>query len=179
MNQRALRPEKERGSLLHKVNIAGLAMDPASNTPIILLKTEEGDQTLPIWIGLLEATSIASALQNIQFDRPMTHDLFKNLTQLLNVQINRIDICDLKDNTFYAEIHFAVEDRSFTMDARPSDAIALALRFQAPIFVDDRVMEKSRMGKDSGEVLDDSEEGKKWAEYLEQLSPEDFGKYKV
>ena len=165
--------------MLHKVNIAGLAMDPASNTPIILLKTEEGDQTLPIWIGLLEATSIASALQNIQFDRPMTHDLFKNLTQLLNVQINRIDICDLKDNTFYAEIHFAVEDRSFTMDARPSDAIALALRFQAPIFVDDRVMEKSRMGKDSGEVLDDSEEGKKWAEYLEQLSPEDFGKYKV
>jgi bifunctional DNase/RNase len=140
MNQRALRPEKETGSLLHKVNIAGLAMDPASNTPIILLKTEEGDQTLPIWIGLLEATSIASALQNIQFDRPMTHDLFKNLTQLLNVQINRIDICDLKDNTFYAEIHFAVEDRSFTMDARPSDAIALALRFQAPIFVDDRVM---------------------------------------
>lgn len=165
--------------MLHKVNIAGLAMDPASNTPIILLKTEEGDQTLPIWIGLLEATSIASALQNIQFDRPMTHDLFKNLTKILNLQINRIDICDLKDNTFYAEIHFAVEDRSFTMDARPSDAIALALRFQAPIFVDDRVMEKSRMGKDSGEVLDDSEEGKKWAEYLEQLSPEDFGKYKV
>ena len=71
--------------MLHKVNIAGLAMDPASNTPIILLKTEEGDKTLPIWIGLLEATSIASALQDIQFDRPMTHDLFKNLTQVLNV----------------------------------------------------------------------------------------------
>jgi bifunctional DNase/RNase len=165
--------------LLHKVNIAGLAMDPASNTPIILLKTEEGDQTLPIWIGLLEATSIASALQNIQFDRPMTHDLFKNLTQLLDIQINRIDICDLKDNTFFAEIHFAGGDRSFTMDARPSDAIALALRFQAPIFVDERVMEKSSMGKDAGEVIDESEEGKKWAEYLEKLSPEDFGKYKV
>ena len=165
--------------MLHKVNIAGLAMDPASNTPIILLKTEEGDKTLPIWIGLLEATSIASALQDIQFDRPMTHDLFKNLTQVLNVQVNRIDICDLKDNTFYAEIHFAAEDRSFTMDARPSDAIALALRFHAPIFVDERVMEKSRVGKATGEVLDDSEEGKKWAEYLEKLSPEDFGKYKV
>jgi bifunctional DNase/RNase len=108
------------------------------------LKTEEGDKTLPIWIGLLEATSIASALQDIQFDRPMTHDLFKNLTQMLNVHINRIDICDLKDNTFYAEIHFASEERSFTMDARPSDAIALALRFQAPIFVDERVMEKSQ-----------------------------------
>jgi bifunctional DNase/RNase len=164
--------------LLHKVNIAGLAMDPASNTPIILLKTEEGDKTLPIWIGLLEATSIASALQEIQFDRPMTHDLFKNLTQVLNVHINRIDICDLKDNTFFAEIHFASEERSFTMDARPSDAIALALRFQAPIFVDERVMEKSQVSK-SGEVLDDSEEGKKWADYLENLSPEDFGKYKV
>jgi hypothetical protein len=154
-------------------------MDPASNTPIILLKTEDGDETLPIWIGLLEATSIASALQNIQFDRPMTHDLFRNLTQLLNVQIDRIDICDLRDNTFFAEIHFATDDRSFTMDARPSDAIALALRFKAPIFVDDRVMEKSRMGKDSGEAIDDSEEGKKWAEYLEKLAPEDFGKYKV
>ncbi len=164
--------------MLHKVNIAGLAMDPASNTPIILLKTEEGDKTLPIWIGLLEATSIASALQEIQFDRPMTHDLFKNLTQVLNVHIDRIDICDLKDNTFFAEIHFASEERSFTMDARPSDAIALALRFQAPIFVDERVMEKSKVSK-SGEVLDDSEEGKKWADYLEKLSPEDFGKYKV
>jgi uncharacterized protein len=154
-------------------------MDPASNTPIILLKTEEGDKTLPIWIGLLEATSIASALQDIQFDRPMTHDLFKNLTQVLDIQINRIDICDLKDNTFYAEIHFASQDRSFTMDARPSDAIALALRFHAPIFVEERVMEKSRMGSGTGEALDDSEEGKKWAEYLEKLSPEDFGKYKV
>jgi bifunctional DNase/RNase len=153
-------------------------MDPASNTPIVLLKTEEGDKTLPIWIGLLEATSIASALQDIQFDRPMTHDLFKNLTQVLNLHINRIDICDLKDNTFFAEIHFASEERSFTMDARPSDAIALALRFHAPIFVDEQVIEKSQVGK-SGEVIDRSEEGKKWADYLEKLSPEDFGKYKV
>ena len=165
--------------MLRKVTVSGLAMDPASNTPIILLKTEEGDRTLPIWIGLLEATSIASALQDIQFDRPMTHDLFKNLTQVLNFHINRIDICDLKDNTFFAEIHFASQERSFTMDARPSDAIALALRFQAPIFVEDVVMEKSQIGKGGGEVLDDSEEGQKWAEYLDKLSPEDFGKYKV
>jgi len=165
--------------VLHKATIAGLAMDAASNTPIILLKTEDDGQTLPIWIGLLEATSIASALQEIQFDRPMTHDLFKNLTQLLNIQIDRIDICDLKENTFYAEIHFASEDSSFTMDARPSDAIALALRFKAPIFVDDRVIEKSRSGSEDGQALDNSEEGKKWAEYLEKLSPEDFGKYKV
>ena len=126
--------------MLHKANIAGLTIDPASNTPIIILKIEDGDQAIPIWIGLLEATSIASALQNVAFERPMTHDLFKNLTQMVGIQIDRIDICDLKDNTFYAEIHFAAEDRSFTMDARPSDAIALALRFQAPIFVDDRVI---------------------------------------
>jgi hypothetical protein len=154
-------------------------MDPSSNTPIILLKTEKGDKTLPIWIGLLEATSIASALQDIRFDRPMTHDLFKNLTQMLDVHINRIDICDLKENTFYAEIHFDSAERTFTMDARPSDAIALALRFQAPIFVDERVMEKSHVTTESGEAIDESEEGKKWAEYLENLSPEDFGKYKV
>lgn len=165
--------------MLQRVTISGLAMDQATNTPIILLKTEEGEQTIPIWIGLLEATSIASALQNIQFDRPMTHDLFKNLTQLLNIQVDRIDICDLKDNTFFAEIHFTSQDNTFTMDARPSDAIALALRYQAPIFVDDKVIEKSQMGKENGDALDDSEEGKKWAEYLEKLSPEDFGKYKI
>ena len=165
--------------MLHRVTISGLAMDQATNTPIILLKTEEGEQTIPIWIGLLEATSIASALQNIQFDRPMTHDLFKNLTQLLNIQVVRIDICDLKDNTFFAEIHFTSQDNTFTMDARPSDAIALALRYQAPIFIDDRVIEKSQMGRENADALDDSEEGKKWADYLEKLSPEDFGKYKI
>lgn len=165
--------------MLHRVTISGLAMDQATNTPIILLKTEEGEQTIPIWIGLLEATSIASALQNIQFDRPMTHDLFKNLTQLLNIQVVRIDICDLKDNTFFAEIHFTGQDNTFTMDARPSDAIALALRYQAPIFIEDRVIEKSQMGRENADALDDSEEGKKWADYLEKLSPEDFGKYKI
>ena len=164
--------------MLHKVTISGLAMDPASNTPIVLLKTEEGEKTLPIWIGLLEATSIAAALQEIQFDRPMTHDLFKNLTQIMDLHINRIDICDLKENTFFAEIHFVSKNGSFTMDARPSDAIALALRFKAPIFVDEQVIQKSTINQ-SSEILDESEEGKKWADYLENLSPDDFGKYKV
>ena len=164
--------------MLHRVTIAGLAMDPASNTPIVILKTEDGEKTLPIWIGLLEATSIASALQEIKFDRPMTHDLFKNLTDELNLHIDRIDICDLKDNTFFAEIHFASKEQTFTMDARPSDAIALALRFKAPIFVEEVVIEKSLAGPTS-EVVDDSDEGKKWADYLKSLSPDDFGKYKV
>jgi len=165
--------------MLHKANVAGLTMDPTSNTPIIILKTEAGDQTIPIWIGLLEATSIASVLQEIQFERPMTHDLFKNFSEHLNIRVSKVEVCDLRDNTFFALIHFDGEAQSFTLDARPSDAIAIALRFQAPIYVDEKVIEKSKRGEGGVEVLDQSEEGKKWAEYLENLSPEDFGKYKV
>jgi len=165
--------------MLHKANVAGLTMDPTSNTPIIILKTEAGDQTIPIWIGLLEATSIASVLQEIHFERPMTHDLFKNFSEHLNIRVSKVEVCDLRDNTFFALIHFDGDAQSFTLDARPSDAIAIALRFEAPIYVDEKVIEKSKRGEGDVEVLDQSEEGKKWAEYLENLSPEDFGKYKV
>jgi len=166
--------------MIYKVNIAGLAMDPASNTPIVILKTEgEEAQTIPIWIGLLEATSIASALKDITYDRPMTHDLFKNFLGIVNTEISRVEICDIRDNTYYAEISFQSGDGSFKMDARPSDAIAMALRFGAPLFVDDKVIRKSKTEDEPVEVVDESEEGKKWAEYLEKLSPEDFGKYKV
>jgi uncharacterized protein YlxP (DUF503 family) len=104
-------------------------MDPASNTPIIILKSEEHDQAIPIWIGLLEATSIASALQNIKYERPMTHDLFKNISDTLHISITKVEVCDLKDSTFYARIYFVSKDSNFDIDARPSDAIALALRF--------------------------------------------------
>jgi len=165
--------------MLHKVSVAGLTMDPASNTPIIILKADDNDQAIPIWIGLLEATSIASALQDIKFDRPMTHDLFKNFSDIMNASVTRVEVCDLKDNTFYAKIHFVAGEHSFDMDARPSDAIAIALRFDSPIYVDDRVVQKSKTGEGPSEVFDESEEGKKWAEYLEKLNPEDFGKYKV
>lgn len=165
--------------MLHKAKISGMTMDPASNTPILILKTDEGDHTIPIWIGLLEATSIASVLQNIQFERPMTHDLLKNLAVKLDVGITRVEVCDLQDNTFYALIHFGGKETSFSMDARPSDAIALALRFEAPIYIDQKVIDKSKQSENKAEVLDQSEEGKKWAEYLENLSPDDFGKYKV
>jgi bifunctional DNase/RNase len=165
--------------MLHKVSIAGLTIDPASNTPIIILKSEQTDQAMPIWIGLLEATSIASALQKIKYERPMTHDLFKNFSDLLNISISKIEVCDLKDNTFFAKIYFISEDANFEIDARPSDAIALALRFDAPIYVSDEVMQKSKIGDSEAEILDTSEEGKKWADYLESLSPEDFGKFKI
>ena len=165
--------------MLRKVNIAGLTMDPASNTPIIILKTEDDEQAVPIWIGLLEATSIASALQKIKYERPMTHDLFKNFAQALQITIERVEVCDLRENTFFARIYFAAEGRNFDMDARPSDAIALALRFEAPIYVDDTVIQHSKVREPDVEVADTSEEGKKWADYLEKLSSDDFGKYKV
>jgi bifunctional DNase/RNase len=166
--------------MLHKVSIAGMTMDTASNTPVIVLKSEEDGQTLPIWIGLLEATAIASVLQHIRFERPMTHDLFKNFTDMLNFKVSKVEVCDLKDNTFYARIYFTSEDRTFSLDARPSDAIAIALRFGAPMYVDNDVMVKSKTDENiPGEAVDKSEEGKKWAEYLEKLSPEEFGKYKI
>lgn len=165
--------------MLHEVNIASMAIDPTSNTPIIILKSVKGDQAVPIWIGLLEATSIASALRDIKFDRPMTHDLFKNFIDTLGMAVSKVEVCDLKDNTFYARIYFVSKDKSFDMDARPSDAIAIALRFGAPIYVDDKIFDKSQMVEGDYEVLNKSEDGKKWAEYLENLSPEDFGKYKV
>jgi len=165
--------------MLHKAHISGLTMDPASNNPIIMLKINEGDQIIPIWIGLLEATSIASVLQNVTFERPMTHDLFKNFLGKLQITLLKVEICDLKDKTFFARIFFSSGEETFDMDARPSDAIAIALRFGAPIFVDDKVIEKSKITDGDAEVADRSQEGKKWAEYLESLSPEDFGKYKV
>ena len=152
--------------MLHKVSIAGLTMDPASNTPIIILKSDDDEQAVPIWIGLLEATSIASALQNIKYDRPMTHDLLKNFADNLQISIVKVEVCDLKDNTFYARIYFVSKDQSFDIDARPSDAIALALRFKAPIYVEDSVMQKSKISDGEAEVVDTSEEGKKWADYL-------------
>lgn len=164
--------------MLHKASIAGLTMDPASNTPIVVLKSEKNGQSVPIWIGLLEATSIASALQDIKFDRPMTHDLFKSFVELQNTAIAGVEVVDIRDNTFYARINFISEEKTFSMDARPSDAIALALRFKAPIYMDEKVLAKSRVGEGNGkaEAVDDSEEGKKWADYLEKLSPDEFGK---
>jgi uncharacterized protein len=165
--------------MLHKMNIGGLAMDPSSNAPILILNAEDEDFSIPIWIGLLEAASIASVLQNISFDRPMTHDLFKNFILTVNSQVKRIEICDLKDNTFYAKIFCISKDGDFILDARPSDAIALALRFNAEIFVDDSVVESLKVKNGEYEIVDDSDQGKKWEKYLKDLSPEDFGKYKV
>jgi bifunctional DNase/RNase len=163
----------------HKVTISGLILDPDSNTPIMLLKSDEDGRIMPVWIGVLEAAAIAMSLKNMRFDRPMTHDLFLNFAALAGVTITSVEVCDLQENTFYAKIHCASLERLFSMDARPSDAIAIALRADVPIFVDEIVYQKSAKDTESVRAEDDSDEGKKWAEYLKNLSPDDFGKYKV
>ena len=165
-----------------EMKVAGITMDPFSNTPIVILKDTEGTNALPIWIGILEASAIVTELGDIKPPRPMTHDLMKNIIDNLEVMVTRIEVSDLKDNTFYATIHLTMVNKHLTVDARPSDAIALALRTNAPIFVSQKVLEKSRtINVDRGgkEKQDGKEEAQRWAEILESLSPEDFGKYKM
>ena len=159
--------------------ISGLTVDPLTNSPIVILKEIDGQKTLPIWIGLLEATAIASELEGIQFSRPMTHDLLKNILEMIDVKVIRIEVCDLKSNTYYALIHISYKGKEMTIDARPSDALALSLRVKAPIFVAEEVIEKSENIELKAEPEDKSEQGKKWQEILEKLNPEDFGKYKM
>lgn len=162
-----------------EMKVSGITIDPVSNAPIVILKAVDGDQALPIWIGILEATAIATELENVSLSRPMTHDLFKNFLDTLKIQISKVVVCDLKDNTFFAQIYFSFDSRSYNIDSRPSDAIALALRAGCPILVEDKVLQASRHMDGKPEAWDKSEEGKKWKEYLEKLSPDDFGKYKM
>lgn len=167
--------------MLKAVTIFSINIDPIRKIPFIILKEVGGEQTLPIWIGLLEATAIASQIEGIKSSRPMTHDLLKNIIDKTDTKVNRIEICDLRGNTYYATIHLTHGGKSIAIDSRPSDAIALALRTQAPIFVADEVLEKSMRIEAATEAApeDKSEKRKKWQDMLEQLKPEDFGKYKV
>ncbi|MCK4390338.1 MAG: bifunctional nuclease family protein [Desulfobacterales bacterium] len=165
--------------MLHEMRVSGLTIDSASNTPIVILKAVNGEYALPIWIGILEATAIATELEKVRFARPMTHDLFKNFIDVLKVKISRVEVCDLRDNTFFAQIYFSLDGQPYNIDARPSDAIALALRAECPIFVADTVVQKSKRLDREPEAWDKSEEGMKWKDYLEKLSPDDFGKYKM
>jgi len=167
--------------MLKAMTIASVNMDQVTNSPIIILKEVEGDQTLPIWIGLLEATAIASEIEGVKFSRPMTHDLLKNIMDQVDIKINKIEICDLKDNTYYALIHLTNRGKAITIDSRPSDAIAIALRARSPIFVSEEVLRKSRQidAVRGAEADDKSDQGKKWQDILEKLNPEDFGKYKM
>lgn len=162
-----------------RMKVTGLTIDPFTNMPIIILKDFEEKMALPIWIGLIEASAIATELEKIQLARPMTHDLLRNILNELDVEVNRVEVNDLADNTFYAKIYLRKDDEEIMMDARPSDAIALALRTSSPIYVDKRVMEKSRRIDLSKNFDEEKNKQQKWTEILENLSPEDFGKYKM
>jgi bifunctional DNase/RNase len=165
--------------MLTPMVVAGLTVDPLTNSPIVILKEIQGERTLPIWIGLLEATAIASELEGIKFSRPMTHDLLRNIMSEVDVKVNRVEVCDLKNNTYFALIHLTHKGKEMSIDARPSDALAISLRMGAPIFVSDEVISKSAQIDLKAEPEDKSEQGKKWQEILEKLNPEDFGKYKM
>ena len=163
-----------------EVKVFGLAMDPMTGTPIVILKDLQEKKAIPIWIGLFEASAIATQMEGIDLARPMTHDLLNGILKILDVKVLKIIINDLKNNTFFATIHILKDDVPIEVDARPSDAIALALRADAPIFVDEKIIERSTnvdfgkktadLNKCTNEELDD---------FLENLSSEDFGKYKM
>lgn len=157
------------------MTIKGLMIDPITNMPIVILKDREGDRVLPIWVGVFEANAIALQIENIATPRPMTHDLLRNILSEIDADVQRIVVCELKENTFYAMIYLDREGQTMAVDARPSDAIALALRTKAPIFVEDAVVESAK-GLDLSKDTTDSERLQKW---LEGLNPDDLGKYKM
>jgi hypothetical protein len=166
--------------MLIEMKVSGLTIDPITNTPIVILKDLQERKAIPIWIGLFEASAIATEMEKISFSRPMTHDLMNDILRILDVEITSVEICDLRNNTFFASIHLIRNGERFVVDARPSDAIALALRAKAQIFVDEKVLEKSRtidFGVKATEL--DKLEEDKLKEFLENLSPEEFGKYKM
>ena len=155
--------------------IKGLIMDPLTNSPIVILQSMEKNTLLPIWVGIFEANAIALQIERIDTPRPLTHDLIKNILMQLDANVDKIVVTDLQENTFYAVIHLRMNGDHITIDSRPSDAIALALRTDAPIFVTEEVIKNSRNISLEKENLD-SEDIKKW---LEGLDPEYLGKYKM
>jgi bifunctional DNase/RNase len=165
-------------SELVPMSIKGLMLDPVSNSPIVVLKDEEEKFFLPIWVGIFEANAIALQLENVETPRPMTHDLLKSAISQLDARVTRIVIHDLRDSTFFAQIRVLVNragsDTTLELDARPSDAIALALRTEAPIYVAQSVLDQAQT------ITSDSEDGEEQAKnWFEQLDTEDLGKYKM
>jgi bifunctional DNase/RNase len=159
-----------------EVKIRGLMMDPVTNMPVVVLKETSGNGVLPIWVGIYEANAIALEIEKVQtLPRPMTHDLLRNVLTGLNVHVSRVVVSDLKDDTFYALIWMERDGQVLAMDSRPSDALALALRVDCPIFVDDEVMKRSSKANAVNEKTS-SEELRSW---LENLNDEDLGRYKM
>jgi bifunctional DNase/RNase len=154
------------------MKVSGIALDPFTNTPIVILKDAANEKTLPIWIGFMEASSIAMELEKTPRIRPITHDLVKNLLEKLKFIVTKIEVTDLRDDTFYARIYLKRENEEYSLDSRPSDAIAIALRTDSPIYVNDEVIEKSKK-------IEIDEDKEKLAEMLDKIPEGDFGKYKM
>ena len=158
-----------------EMSIKGLMVDPITNMPIVILRDQEGQKVLPIWVGIFEANAIALQLENMSTPRPMTHDLLRNVIHDLKATVQKVVVCDLQDNTFYALIYLLWNGDTVAIDARPSDAIALALRTRAPIFVEETVIDHAKT-VDFVPEAGDAERLQKW---LESLDPDDLGKYKM
>jgi hypothetical protein len=163
------------------MSVGGLTLDPVTKTPIVILKDPDNKLNLPIWIGLLEATAMATELEGIKMARPMTHDLLRTVIGELGASVERVEITDLKDNTYFAVIHLLVDGGSRQIDSRPSDAISLALRTKSPIYVAKHVLETSSVLQQMDESADTNLSNvarDKWGEILEKMTPDDF-KYKM
>ncbi|MGH9670461.1 MAG: bifunctional nuclease family protein [Terriglobales bacterium] len=158
-----------------EMKIRGLMMDPVTNMPIVILKDVSGDAVLPIWVGIYEANAIALEIEKVTTPRPMTHDLIKNLLVGLDTQVHKVVVSDLREDTFFAVIWLERDGRVISVDSRPSDALALALRLDCPIFVEDTVLKSSKLASSVSDKVS-SEELRKW---LENLNDEDLGRYKM
>lgn len=158
-----------------EMSIKGLMVDPITNAPIVLLRDEAGSRVLPIWVGVFEANAIALQVENVAPPRPMTHDLLRQIIGDLRGSVERVVVSDLREGTFYAVIHLRVDDRLVLVDSRPSDAIALALRTKAPIFVEEAVLEQAK----TSESASDRPDAERLQHWLESLDPDDLGKYKM
>ncbi len=160
--------------MLHKMVLKGIALDPTTNSPIVILKGEDDKSIIPIWIGIFEAHSIICELERIEPPRPMTHDLMKNILNKFEISIEKVIIDDLDNNTFFATIYMNQNEKEITIDSRPSDAIAIAVRANSPIYVSSLVLEKSAINLNDNQKSEDALKS-----ILEQMSPEDFGKYEM
>lgn len=158
-----------------EMTIKGLMVDPITNMPIIILRDKEGQRVLPIWVGVFEANAIALQIENVTTPRPMTHDLLRNVIEDLHGRIEKIVVSDLKDNTFYALIYLRVDGEVVAVDARPSDAIALALRARAPILVEESVIDNAK----TADLVPEKGDAERLQKWLENLDPDDLGKYKM
>ena len=158
-----------------EMKIRGLMMDPVTNMPIVILKDTNGNAVLPIWVGVYEANAIALEIEKVATPRPMTHDLIKNLLLGLNTTVQKVVVSDLREDTFYALIWLEQDGQVISVDSRPSDALALALRLDCPIYVEDEVLKSSKIAGTASEKVT-NEELRRW---LENLNDEDMGRYKM